>query len=192
MRAADFSSLLRVLEVFDALQIPYLVGGSAASSIHGLARPTQDFDVVAGIRPDQVPELVARLKDEYYADQAGILEAIRTGSSFNLISFETMDKVDVFPAGDSDRDRRELERAVFCSLGPDTPEVRVASPEDSVLRKLEWFRAGGGVSDRQWSDVLGVLKVQGGRFNLEYARREAAKLGVGDLLQRAAEEAGLA
>jgi len=71
------------------------------------------------------------------------------------------------------------------------PERRayVASAEDIVLAKLEWYRLGGEVSERQWRDVLGVLKVQGDRLDLEYTRRMAAGLIVADLVSRALEEA---
>ena len=64
----------------------------------------------------------------------------------------------------------------------------VASAEDIILAKLEWYRLGGEVSDRQWRDILGVLKVQAGRVDLDYLRHWAAELKVDDLLQRALKE----
>lgn len=64
------------------------------------------------------------------------------------------------------------------------------SAEDVVLSKLEWYRMGGEVFDRQWRDVLGVLKVQGDRLDQDYLRRMSVELGVTDLLERVLEEAG--
>ena len=69
--------------------------------------------------------------------------------------------------------------------------VYVSSPEDLILRKLVWYRDGGGVSDRQWRDVLGVLKVQSERLDLAYLGRWAERLGLSDLLSRAVDEAGI-
>jgi len=61
----------------------------------------------------------------------------------------------------------------------------IASPEDTVLAKLVWFRKGGEVSDRQWHDILGILKVQSKRLDFDYLRNWAARLSVSDLLERA-------
>jgi hypothetical protein len=60
----------------------------------------------------------------------------------------------------------------------------VASPEDNALAKLEWYRMGGEVSDRQWNDILGILKVRAHDIELDYLRRWAAELGLSDLSAR--------
>jgi len=65
-----------------------------------------------------------------------------------------------------------------------------ASPEDTVIAKLEWYRAGAEVSDRQWNDISGVIKMQGANLNLEYMQERAKELGVSDLLDRVLEQAG--
>ena len=65
----------------------------------------------------------------------------------------------------------------------------VVSAEDIILLKLEWFRLGGEISDRQWSDVLGVLRQQGDRLDAAYMDFWATQLSVADLLQQAREQA---
>lgn len=66
------------------------------------------------------------------------------------------------------------------------------SPEDIILHKLIWYEMGGRVSERQWLDVLGVLKVQSTDLDAAYLRKWAAKLRVAALLAQAWDEAGLA
>ena len=65
----------------------------------------------------------------------------------------------------------------------------MTTAEDIVLHKLEWYRLGGGVSERQWQDVLGVFRVQGATLDRAYLERWASDLGVADLLARAIREA---
>ena len=59
----------------------------------------------------------------------------------------------------------------------------------NLIHKLRWYDMGGRFSDRQWRDVLGVLKVQGARLDLAYMERAAATLGLSELLDRARSEA---
>ena len=117
---------------------------------------------------------------------------MRWQTSFNAIHLDTMFKVDVFIPKNRAFDRSQLARGV-AQIVATAPERRavLASPEDTVIAKLEWYRAGGGLSDRQWNDILGVLKAQAETIDREYLRHWAAGLGVGDLLDRALEDAGL-
>jgi len=182
----------RVVAAFDALGVDYLVGGSVASSVFGEPRQTVDANILARLLGRHVDPLVQRLANEFYAEPTSIVGAIEAQSCFNLIHLETMTKVDVFvrwrdPFGESQFTRRQKKL-----VGQSSPlELFFASPEDTILAKLEWYRKGGLVSDRQWRDLLGVLKVQAGRLDQAYLRKWAGKLEVADLLKRALGEAGL-
>jgi hypothetical protein len=177
---------LEVTAIFEQLQIPYLVGGSMASALYGFSRTTLDSDLVADIRPEHVPILVQQLGDHYYISDTAIYDAIRHRSSFNLIHLATMFKVDIFlpKVRQFDRDQMRQRRQYVVATDPERTAY-VASPEDTILAKLEWYRLGGEVSDRQWRDILGVIQIQGDRLDLRYLRQGAAGLGVVDLLQRA-------
>ena len=78
-------ALAHLLDILDRMEIPYLVGGSVASSIHGITRPTMDADIVADLKSEQVEEFVSMLKVDFYADSQTIREALARGRSFNLI-----------------------------------------------------------------------------------------------------------
>ncbi len=149
-----------VVDAFEALEVRYYVGGSVASSAHGAARASIDVDVVADLGLEHVHPLMERLAAEYYVDEG--------------------------------RARAALDRARPQGL-EEEPEPRrfsVASAEDTILAKLEWFRAGGEVSERQWSDVVGVLRTVGTSADQPYLRQWAVALGVADLMERALAEAG--
>jgi hypothetical protein len=177
---------VRVIDVLEELEIPYHVGGSFASSIHGVPRLTRDLDLVVELPNALVPLFVARLEKDFYLDPEAIRHAIQRHSQFNLIHLASGFKVDIFLLGPEAFDRKEFARSALERLRDDPPrDVFVKSPEDTLLRKLQWYRIGGEVSDRQWTDVLGIVKTQGNRLDIEYLERWAEELEVADLLERA-------
>jgi len=182
--------MLLVTDTLEKLGVPYAVGGSLSSSVHGVMRSTLDVDIVADLHFEHVQPLVAALSPAFYADDEMMRDAIAHHSSFNLIHYETAFKVDIFIPKDRAFDRLQLERRI-ASIVADEPQqsVYVTSPEDIILSKLEWYRMGGEVSDRQWRDVLGVAKTKSGQLDLAYLRRWAKELAVEDLLERALAEA---
>ncbi len=185
---------LLVVDALDSLGVPYLIGGSLASAVHGVLRTTMDTDIVAELRPEDAELLACALGNAFYADVEAIRNAIRQHGSFNVIHLETMFKVDVFVRGSKKRpfDQVQFERRVLHVLSTEPERTAyIASAEDTILAKLEWYRRGGLVSERQWRDVQGVLKVQAGCLDLAYLRRWAAQLNVADLLERALQEAGV-
>ena len=177
--------------LLERLGVRYHLGGSIASSLHGVSRATADADLVAELSFDKVDEFVEQLQAEYYVDLGRAREAVRNCESMNLIHLATMVKVDVFVPQRRAFDQDELSRAQVHSVQLESGihNFYFKSAEDVVLRKLEWFRAGGGASERQWSDVLGVLKMQGERLDIQYMNRGAAALGLSELLERAFAEA---
>lgn len=180
---------LQVTSVFDDLEISYVIGGSMASIIHGMLRTTMDVDIVADLLPEQVAPFVAQLKDTFYIDEAVVHQAIQRRSSFNLIHLTTMFKVDIFLPKDRAFDRQQIARRIAEPIGPDEDaQIWVLTPEDVVLAKLDWFRLGGEVSERQWRDILGVLKTQQTTIDLTYLKHWAQNLGVADLMERALAE----
>jgi len=174
---------LRVIDTLDVLGIAYHVGGSFASSIHGVPRQTQDIDLVVDFGSSDATRLAAELGRDFHADEEAMRRSLAARESFNLIHLASGVKVDLFPLGDTPFDREEFSRSRLEVLVPE-PErwVRIKSAEDTVLRKLQWYRAGDEVSERQWNDVLGVVRTQGARLDQEYLSRWAEVLGIRDLL----------
>ena len=189
MQAEPITITLIVTETLETLGVPYAIGGSLASALHGVMRATMDADLVADLRIEHAEPLVQVLGDDFYADLSMIQDAILRHGSFNLLHLETMFKVDLFVAKPRDFDRHQLSRRQLHLLGQD-PEryAYVATAEDTILAKLEWYRLGGELSDRQWRDLTGVIKVQGDRLDRDYLRHMAVGLGVADLLEKALTE----
>ncbi len=181
-------ALAEVLAALEKLEIPYFIGGSIASSVHGAVRATKGVDIVADIRAEQAGEFAAELAAGFYADPDMIRDAIRAGTAFNLIHYASTYKIDIFPAGSDPYVNEEIARRVFVRsdlFGGGEMEFAAASAEDSILSKLLWYKRGGGISEQHWKDVLGVIRVQGGRLDESYLRDWAGRLGVSDLLDRA-------
>jgi hypothetical protein len=192
MTAPDLlAALTPVVDLFEGLGINHYLGGSVASSSHGVPRTTLDVDLVADILDGQVAAIVSGLQEDYYVDDLAVRRALTHRSSFNLIHLATMLKVDVFIPKRTPHQAEALRRAAAHRLeeAAGARFFRLASAEDVVLAKLEWYRKGGEVSERQWGDVLGVIRVQAEALDRDYLSRWAQQLGVGDLLKKALDEA---
>ena len=181
--------LLYVAELIERLGIPYHVGGSVASSAHGMYRASADVDFVIDPTADQLEALVRGLESEFYVSRAAVSEALAHRSTFNAIHDRTSFKVDFFLKGQTLFDAEELRRSVRQIVGAKREHtVLLKSPEDTILRKLEWYRRGGEVSERQWQDVLSILAAMRGQLDDTHLDRWSRELNVADLLDRARGE----
>jgi len=180
----------KVISVLEDLGIAYLIGGSFASSFYGISRSTNDADLVAEVRGKHVHVLFEGLKPDFYVSEQAIQRSVETGRHFNVIHSETQFKVDIFTPRPGGFAQKQLARRLPQEFGAGSGiNAFFASPEDTVLAKLEWYRRGNEVSEQQWRDVVTVLKVQHDRLDLDYMRDSATELGVSDLLEEALAEA---
>ena len=164
--------------------------GSFASSIHGLYRATADINILADIKGEHVHPLYSALEDAFYVDELAMRNAVAQKRSFNAIHFDSVFKVDIFVAQEDEFTSAQLDHRQLRKLSPDLEEsVYVASAEDTILAKLRWYRAGNESSTNQWKDVVGILGVMRDGLDVAYLRMWAERLQVGELLERALEEA---
>ncbi len=174
-----------IIQVFDKLNIPYFLGGSLASIVHGLVRTTQDANVIADIKLEHIDLFIAQVQDNFYIDQIRVKNAILNRESFNLIHRKSLFKVDIFISNNRPFENSQFKRArKYTILKEPTVQAMVTSAEDILLAKLDWYRQGGETSERQWQDVLGIGKVQGDSLDKEYLQYWANELDINHLLEK--------
>ena len=183
-----FVVLVEAIRAFDALGIDYVVVGSIASSIHGEYRASGDVDIVADLKSHQVEALVEKLETDFYVDDLMIRRAISEGRSFNIIHLKAVFKIDIFIPG-TDLGKQQLarrEQHLLDSTG--LQRIWIATAEDTILAKLHWFRLGHETSELQWRDITGIIGAGRARFDQDYLRSWAERLGLTELLDRAFAE----
>jgi len=181
---------LLVIKALDQLRIPYFIGGSLASNFYSIARSTLDADIVAAVRLEDVDSLVQLVQPAFYIDAESVRDAVQHHRCFNVIHLATMFKVDIFVAGEDAFTREQFHRRGLQVVAQDPEQSAfIASVEDMILAKLHWYKLGGGVSDRQWRDILEMLKACREHLDNEYLNYWAAELAVDELLARARKEA---
>lgn len=185
------ATLTEVAEAFEDLGVPYVVGGSVASSLQGTWRTTEDADIAAKLRLDHVAAFCRKVEGSFSVHEPAVADAVMRRSSFSLIHFEHIDKVDIFVAGDAPFDNVQFERAVTCRF-PDefgsTKSFPTTSPEDIILHKLIWYEKGNRISERQWRDLVAVLNVKSNEIDNAYLDHWATELSVTELLAEARQQ----
>ncbi|HBO46412.1 MAG TPA: hypothetical protein DD670_21285 [Planctomycetaceae bacterium] len=173
----DPSELLRkVAGAFESLEVRYLVTGSMATIAFGEPRFTNDIDVVAWLPETKVADYCELFPPpEYYCYPPAVREAVRNRSQFNIIHPSSGLKADIMIPKDSEFDRSRLSRCVWIPTSG-TSRARFASPEDVIIKKLDYFKEGG--SDKHIRDIAGVLRVRGDRLDRTYIAEWAERLGL--------------
>ena len=175
----------QVAGILDDLGIPYALGGSLASSLIGEPRSTVDVDIAVRVAERSEAELLERANAEFYVPMDSARAAIRAHSSFNLVDTAHGLKVDLFVLGDGLLDRAQIDRRVPVSIPGLADRIWVTSPEDQILRKLDWYRSMNLESERQWRDVVGILRIQGDVLDGTYLDETARQLDLAGLLDEA-------
>lgn len=182
-------ALKPVVDAFCALGIRHFVGGSVASSFHGATRTTMDVDVVCELTEDKISAFLDSFDHDFYKSESAVRDAVRNKTCFNLIHMPTSFKVDVFVSRGRPFDIESMQRASLQRLGESrTVDVPIASAEDSIISKLDWYRLTNETSARQWDDVSRLIKLLGDSADLDYLKRAAESVGVVDLLNKLLEQ----
>ncbi len=185
----DSSSLAADLhQIFEALQIPYYITGGVAAIVYGEPRTTRDLDIVLSIQREDLDPLVTALESNRFYVPG--VEDVKSGRmrTLGITQIETIARADLLIAGQDEFDRIQFERRESVEM-PGLGEFYVASPEDLILNKLRWGKRS--QSEKQWRDVLGILKVQGETLDFEYLKHWAKPLEVRSDLDRLVAMAGL-
>jgi hypothetical protein len=178
-----------VASVLSQLGVRWAIGGSLASAAHGEPRATNDVDIVANLDLASARSFPVLLGPRFYADANMAVEAVRSHGSFNVIDQNTFVKIDVFVPSAGPMGLGQLDRVQILELLPGLAAVPVLGPEDTVLQKLRWYRVGGEVSDRQWRDIVGVLRHTGAALDDAYLEAVAKGARLEELLARARADA---
>ncbi len=183
----------QLAQIFEKLKINYYIGGSVASSLQGEVRFTEDLDLVINLNLDQVETLIKQLETEFYLSEIAIKDALEGKTeSFNIIHLQTIEKADLFISQNNPFEMSKMaRRQLYISDEKLENKFYVSSPEDTFLQKLLWFKKTNHQSQKQWRDLLGILKLQNDNLDLNYLKQWAKELNLLAELKQALTEAGI-
>lgn len=185
----DLTGLAAILHrVLTRLAVPYYITGGVAAIAYGEPRTTRNLDIVMDIAPTNIDRLVAALEAEGFYVPG--VEDVKVGrmTTLGITHIESISRADLVlsPSGDFDHSKFQRIRPIEV---PGIGTLNFALPEDVILAKLRWGQRS--QSEKQWRDVLGILKVQGESLDFAYLNQWAERLDLTELLQRAIAAAGL-
>jgi len=171
-----FELLKKIVDVFEDLQIPYLVTGAVASIAYGEPRLTNDIDIVADLKEDHVEGLLRAFPaDDFYIDEEIVREAIQNHGQFNIIHPSSGLKVDVMMKKNTPHDKIRFER-IRRIYPMESYQASFAAPEDVIIKKMEYYKEGG--SDKHLRDIAGILKISVESVDRNYIFEWAQRLGL--------------
>lgn len=181
---------LKVAGAITAVGAEYFLGGSLASSLQGEPRATNDIDFVIALPAGRIKALCDALGGDFEVDFDMLRDAVLHARSANAFYLPNVTKIDFFGRGYDPFDESEFSRRKPVVVRADGESLIVKSAEDTVLRKLLWFRDGGEVSEKQWRDIVSVLRISGRTMDQGYLATWAARLHLEALLERARSAQG--
>jgi len=176
---------LKVADALTAVGAEYFLGGSLASSLQGEPRATNDIDFVIALPAGKVGALRDALGADFEVDTDMLRDAVLHARCANVFYLPVVTKIDLFGRGYEPFDESEFARRRSVVVRSSGDSLVIKSPEDTVLRKLLWYQAGGEVSDKQWRDVVSVLRISGAGMDTTYLTTWASRLEISHLLERA-------
>jgi len=178
---------LKVARALTSVGAEYFLGGSLASSLQGEPRATNDIDFVIALPVGLTKALRDALGSDFEVDTDMLRDAVLHARSANAFYLPVVTKIDFFGRGYEPFDESEFSRRRPVVVRASGETIVVKSAEDTVLRKLLWFREGGGVSEKQWRDIVSVLRISGASMDDAYLTSWGSRLELEALLQRARE-----
>ena len=178
-----FDLLRYAVGVLETMRLRYFVTGSTATILYGEVRFTNDIDIVVDLPEAQVASFCRQFPSgQFYVSTEAAMDAVRTRGQFNIIHPESGLKIDVIIPAENSFNASRFARARRVEAGKDL-EACFASPEDAIIKKLEYYQLGG--SDKHLRDIAGILKVSRGQIDMEYINKWATALGVGEIWEAA-------
>jgi len=171
--------LRRVLDGFAASEVEYILVGSLASAAYGEPRLTLDIDVVAALTGAKLPRFLSFFPaPEFYVSSDAAAEAVKSKKQFNIIHPASGWKVDIIVKKGDEFDRSRFARKRSIPVFPDR-SASVASPEDIIIKKMEYYREGG--SEKHLRDITGILRVSGDVLDIPYIEVWADRKGLTEI-----------
>ena len=177
-------------QIFESINIDYYVNRGVASSIHGEPRSTRDLDLVIEVKPNQIDLLVKTLEAFGYYCPVGAVEDLQRGlgNILNITHTETIANADIYITDNSPFAISQMNRKILIDV-EEIPAFWIASAEDTILQKLRWGK--GSKSEKQWRDVLGIIKLQAETLDYHYLTEWAENLDLVADLSEVLTQAGI-